>query len=206
MHWIKRKIPKPEKKPVLLARILKVLIGATAAAWLQAIGALIALFLTLSLAYRAEYEASAKNAKIVVAFFEGLNMSLHEMLLSCEAKDQQRALISSQLLDDTLDLGKQIQYSELASGDIGIVAGMRRATVALRERSRVELAKNRVPDEYWDDCKNYAPKFSKAARALIASYAPQLEIEESDLFSKYGEFLEKAASSPVASGASSPKD
>lgn len=209
MRWIRRKIPKKSKAPSLIARVLNILVSATVAAWLQAIGSIIALGLTVSLYQQAQDKAQENNKKLVAAFLDQMINSSDDIITSCQFKDRRRLEVSLLALDDAFEIGRQIQFSELEAQDIGLLSAIRRLFSVLRARTRTELNNKTITGAYWSDCLEFVPGAAGAASLLLKAYADDIKANEnffsSTKLGKYQDELSKFAEKHTENSASAPQ-
>lgn len=123
MRWIGKR-----RSPAKKAWIKRV--GATAAhpasaAWVQAIGALVALALTVHLAYKTQRDSERKALGLVVALSTMGAEAFHELQLACAYRERDRLQQAAARIDLVHDMASQVQFQDLPGNEAEGLARLR---------------------------------------------------------------------------------
>jgi hypothetical protein len=161
MRWIGRR----NRRPPAVRQWWRLLFSATVAAWLQAIGSLIALALTLYLAYDIKNDAHDKAVGIFAATLKITDAAFSNMSCACGATTTRRhewpALIAG--LDDAQEALRLNPIADLPAELSGRLLTLR-SFVAMGKGALQATGDEDRPDQVLNDCL----KIARVSRQHIA--------------------------------------
>lgn len=156
MRWIGRRTRRPVRSRL---RWWQLLVTATAAAWVQAVGAIIALGLTVWLAYDARSDVERKAIVTTHAAMDAATAAFHQVYVGCSDKNRNIVSFTMPVVEEASDLLRQVNTQELPR-DVLTDALKSRSLIArsrgVLKHFEEQIATAANDDPIWSKCSAYA--------------------------------------------------